>query len=676
MSTETHYITLDKENKEQVLATGNVVRANYSSTRDAYRDSVVVREDMNRKDYEYLRPDSKLPQDAKGKIDAAMEAYRMGIVRNIIDMMADFVCKGVDLAHPTKSVEKFYKEWWKKIRGQNRSERIANTLYRTANVVVTRAYANLKPKQKQELSSGELLDNDVEPQQTALRSNYRIPWSYTVQNPVALEVLGGDIDLLLGKDKLRYGVRLNQTLLAQINDAKIMAKYNKNRPVLIQSLLNISGAGEPDIYPLPENDTIAMFYKKDDWELWAVPMTDSILPDLQVYNKLRLTDLAALDGACNYLRIIKLGDLDSKLWPTAGAFAELSGMLQSNSAGGPMDIVWGPDIDLIESKTDIANFLNNEKYVPTLNAIYTGLGIPPALVGLNQSSTTGSAFFTLKTLIERLEYVRNIITAFWENELNIVAREMNFASPAKLVFDTPTISDESTENKLLIELLDRNIISAEAVLERTNYYPLIEKARLNQEKKARERGKMPEKVSALQLPEQQMKMADKTVEGQIKVVKAKPVPKAPGLAGKKKGKPGQGRAKGQKDASKRKPRALKPRTKAVAGAMAWARESQRQVSDILTPLYLKAVDKKNLRQLTIDEFNSLEAVKFKVLIQCEPETKVTEDFVIEKLGTEIESELFSARDSIIEENKDKSIDYIRDLEASMFASESLEYFGV
>ena len=44
-----------------------------------------------------------------------------------------------------------------------------------------------------------------------------------------------------------------------------------------------------------------------------------------------------------------------------------------------MDLVWGPDIELLESKTNVHQFLGEAKYTPHLNSVYAGLGIPPTL---------------------------------------------------------------------------------------------------------------------------------------------------------------------------------------------------------------------------------------------------------------------------------------------------------
>ena len=629
-----------------------VEKSSYNHAKAAYRTTntdVIIRDDFNRTDYEFLRPDSEIPENPKLRIIACLQAYdKIGIIRNIIDMMGDFVCKGIDLAHKTKVYEKFYKEWWKRIGGKERSERIANLLYRAGNVVIKRSYAQLTQNESDNLKSGKMLDGQIITSSgPKKRNSYRIPWDYTIMNPASLEVLGGDLAPLLGRQNFTYGVRLDKTMIDQIREANAGLKKGSEafRVPLPSSLLNFSDEKKPNIFYLDKNDTIPLFYKKDDWQVWATPMTFPLLPDLQVYVKLRLTDLSALDGACNYLRIIKLGDIEGKIWPAEGSFEKMSSILSSNSAGGPIDIVWGPDIDILESKTDIADFLTNDKYVPTLNAIYSGLGIPPALTGISGSSgqTFSNSFITLKTLIERLEYVRNIIVSFWENELNLLAKEMGFSSPAQLVFEHPTITDESIANKLLIELLDRNLISEQAVMERTNFYSEIENARKLREVKLREKGKMPQKVSALQIPENQTDSVDNG-----------------------------GRELGQKDSVKRKTRKAKPRTRFVSQATAWAIETQEQISDILTPIYLKAIGKSNLRQLTDQEFDSLESIKFDLLYNAKPGDVINEDFIKNNASKSAPQDVILDISSMTK-GIDK-IDKVRNIKASYCAMNKLSYF--
>lgn len=53
-----------------------------------------------------------------------MQAYdKVGIVRNVIDLMGDFASQGLTLVHPNKSIERFYRKWFENVNGLDRSER-------------------------------------------------------------------------------------------------------------------------------------------------------------------------------------------------------------------------------------------------------------------------------------------------------------------------------------------------------------------------------------------------------------------------------------------------------------------------------------------------------------------------------------------------------------------------
>ena len=58
------------------------------------------------------------------------------------------------------------------------------------------------------------------------------------------------------------------------------------------------------------------YYKKDDWMLWSNPMIYAILDDIMMLEKMKLADIAALDGAISNIRLWKLGSLEEKILPT------------------------------------------------------------------------------------------------------------------------------------------------------------------------------------------------------------------------------------------------------------------------------------------------------------------------------------------------------------------------
>ena len=70
-----------------------------------------VRPGFTSKDYYAFRPDESVPNQQRRIIRMCMDAYdKVGIIRNIIDLMGDFGSQGIQIVHRDKSVEKFYQQ--------------------------------------------------------------------------------------------------------------------------------------------------------------------------------------------------------------------------------------------------------------------------------------------------------------------------------------------------------------------------------------------------------------------------------------------------------------------------------------------------------------------------------------------------------------------------------------
>ena len=564
-----------------------------------------VRPEFTRRDYDAHRPSERVPNSQKKVIKMCMDAYKkVGYVRNIIDLMGDFACQGISLVHESKSVESFYQEWFKKVNGKERSERFLNMLYRSGNVVAYRSTAKMTDRIKKYLKS--VSDADIKVKVTQFDKRV-IPWRYTFFNPVAIDIVDGRMNLVVSK--LKYGNHANTDVMSPVG--QLSRNYVKSLPPDIQAALN---KGDNRI-PLDEERIITYFYKKDDWEPWANPMVEAILDDIILLEKLKLADAAAADGAISNIRLWTLGDLDSGLIPNKAAIDHLRGVLASNTGGGTMELVWGPELSFKESDTKVHNFLGPEKYEAVQNSIYAGLGVPPTLTGLasNGGGMTNN-FISLKTMVERLQYGREQLISFWEREIEIVRRAMGFRKGAMVQFDQMSLADEASEKNLLIQLADRNIISQETVLERFKEHPQIERVRLEREDKYRDKDKLPEKAGPFHNPEKDFEMekidkqAENDIERQKEANKNKPKPSAPN-----------GRPAFKKDSGPRKQRTEKPRGKpGVAQLIVWSQDAFDVVSDVVSKGYLSTKAKPSLRSLTKEESIELESLKVDVLFGLEP----------------------------------------------------------
>lgn len=625
-----------------------------------------VRDGFDKRDYDYFRPGEASPRTQRDVIAGCMQAYdKIGIIRNVIDTMGDFAAGGIDLAHPNPRIEAVYKKWAKIVGMKERSERFANTLCRTGNVVVKRHKALLPEAYRKniELAMGSTGGNgDIKPQKPMPLKPGEIPWKYTILNPLQVDVIGGDLAPFIGQLGFSYALLLPAALIRKVkhpaNDAE-KALIKKLPPKVRQGLKD----GNRSV-PLDDDELVVFYYKKDDWQVWANPFFYSILDNLITLKKMELADRAALDGALSHIRLWRLGSLENRILPTAAGIAQLSTLLLNSSGnGGVLDLIWGPELDLKETSTDVHQFLGSAKYQPLMDQIYAGLGIPPTLTGGENKGGFTNNFISLRVLIERLQYVRNQLTEFWEYEIRLFQRGMGFKQPARLIFDRMTLTDESAILALYLQLLDRNVISAESVQRRFGEVPDIENTRLRRETRQREAGRLPQKVSPFHNPTQEQaletifaqsgaytpsefgvdllpaKPGQKTpLEVKMETTPVKTGPPGPGGPAQPEtpsGVPQQGRPVNSKDTEKRKQKVVKPRSAKGNGyldALLWAEAAQEKIAEITTPLYLQSLGKKNLRQLTTSEARDFEDFKFALLCSLPEDAEVTETQVAQAMS--------------------------------------------
>lgn len=602
---------------------------NKSTASDAYRTFIdiepnrSVRPGFNKLDYYAFRQTESVPNQQRRIIKMCMDAYdRVGIIRNIIDLMGDFGSQGINIVHPNKTVEKFYQQWFKSVNGKERSERFLNNLYKTGNVIMYRSYANVTPDLEKYMKS---LAKDIRVEVPDLKAN-QIPWRYNFFNPMTIDMKDGKLALFMGAanytlntgtflDSFAGGSLPNDVLDSLPADIK-KALLNKEKRV-----------------PLDSERLCIFHYKKDDWQMWANPMIYAILDDIIMLEKMRLADMSALDGAISNIRLWTLGNLEHKILPNKPAINKLRDILASNVGGGTMELVWGPELSFKESSSEVYKFLGSEKYTAVLNSIYAGLGVPPTLTGM---ATNGGGFtnnfISLKTLVERLQYGRDLLIKFWEKEIELVRQSMGFRYKAYIQFDQMTLSDEAAEKALLLQLVDRDIISQETVLERFKEIPQIEKIRIQREFEDRQLDDTPDKAGPFHNANHKMDLEKIGLQnGKVNpqdvglkttvpkdILMPKPTVPGGGLANSPKPSNPNGRPVTKKDSGPRKQRTETPRSKpGVAEFVYWAEESWREISDVLTDAYLNSKSKKNLRQLTKSEVKELEKLKIDVLTNVE-----------------------------------------------------------
>ena len=591
-----------------------------------------VRPSYTRSDYDAFRPEEALFKDAKRSIQACMNAYRhVGIIHNVIDLMGDFASQGIIICHEDKKIQRFYRKWWKTVKGDEVSERFLNILYRIGNVVVKREYARVGRRNQKEMTKGE--DSLIE--KIRVRK-LRVPYKFTFLNPLSFDVKGGVAAAFVGEIALQQTI--SPEVITELKKPANKFLYDKLPPRVKEAIDNNTNKFDLDM----ENIDL-YYYKKDNWQIWAEPMIQSILDDIASFEKNKLADLSALDGIISNIRLWTLGSLEHKILPNPAAINKLRDIIASNVGGGVMDLIWGDDLKFTESNTQAYHFLGEEKYKPVLNSIYAGLGIPQSLTGNIGGASYTNNFVSLKVLIDRLEYGRSLLNRFWEKQIELVQKSMGFDKPAKLHYSTMISSDENAEKNLFKELASMNIISLETVRERFGENNDIESSRVKNEMKARKDKQIPVQSDPYHNANYEgefIKTALNTGELSIKDIIEDISPSNPGLKKdkmlndmKKNAPDKNGRPKFAKDTKPRKQRTVLPKTKSFASYILWADESQKKIADILNEPLLKFYGKKNLRELSTQESVEVEDIKFNVLTKLSPLSTVNHEKILPVLKT-------------------------------------------
>lgn len=635
--------------KENIYEDNFITKGNNGSrTFQNFDTNISVKSEYLRQDYNYFRVNEAVPKRQEDRTAMCIDIYKQnGVVHNVIDLMSDFSSQGIRFQHPIPSINRFYEVFSKKVGVKERSERFVNYLLKGGSIVIKKSYAKIGGKIEKKWKAA---SSDLEVKEKLIEKK-EIPIRYTYFLPTAIELVGQEVAQFIGKPI--YAIRLPTSFRSTVNqigkkiDDKVLEQLAEQIPADIRQQIKDNAP-----YIIPDQDKISVFhYKKDDCDSWADPLIGPILSDLLQLEKYKLADISALDGAISNIRLWRLGIIgdnpQNTILPNKAMINKLRNILANNPAGGTIDLVWGPELDFKESNSQVWRFLGAEKYEPVWNAIYEGLGIPPSMrVSGKGSSGTGN-YVGLNTLVKRLQYVRDILVSFWQQELAYIHEAMGFpGEPPKIIFDFMVFADEAAEKKLWIDLYDRNLVSAETIQEVFGRYPRFEKTRVVKEYRSMENGTYPDKASpyhnadkdhelkkiALQsgsiTPSEVGLELEEKKAGEIPAMEkqAKLAPKTPTSfpSTKKGGSPG--RPTSVKETKKRKPKP-KGRPSTKASMFTWATNAYSKISEIMNPVLLKTVSKTNMRKLTEEEADSFELIKFRALCNLTVFSEVSEDSV-------------------------------------------------
>lgn len=587
--------------------------ASTSSTTD-----VRMRPQYTRTTYEKGRPAERIPEgrtqmEQHEIMSLCSSVYdRVGIVKTFIDILSEFAAAGINITHTDPALSKFWKSWFEKIRGADRSEMFVRYLCKSGNAVVRRQFAKMKSDDVINLRRSADVDSLLPDASLSVKAG-RVPIKYTFYDPATVDLVGEAFAVFANNKQ--YALRVPLTNYMSLTRPKndLERKVWESLPQDIKD--GILGNKTQGYYyiPLPEELVYVAHYKKDDTEMWAKPMIYATLADIFYNDKLKLAKTAALDGMINCVKLWTLGDHTKDITPNPILFPKLSNILSNSVGGGGQTIIWDSAINYKEYYPPIENLVNFEENV---DAVLLGLGVPKSLIGGMEEGSSKINMLSFKGLLRKIEALRRALTEFWQTEIAYVQEAMGFRKEPFIEFAQTDLYDDAVWFDLLIKMVDRDLISDQRTLELIGENPVLEALRIKQENELRASGSKPPKAGTLHNPMLKDQQAHELKQAKIQaqsrnMSEAKPT-----------GNISKGRPQGKKDST--------PRSRTSKAALAAVAEGlYDKVDTFVTAAMLAEFGHKDARKLSAKQKTEIDDSIAWLFINVPPDANGSEDSLLE-----------------------------------------------
>jgi hypothetical protein len=474
---------------------------------------------MQRNDYTSLTWDTGtgwqegMPTDPKEKIRKAMSFYSTEpIVNKSVKLLAQLSNDTFKISAEDKKIELFFNSWWKDIGGSEFISWFFLEYYRSGNVITFKTLMPYVPSTKKDNTrASEVSDRSLKAleayngtyekyvnthyswtknkatkkQLTEAEKDFAtaadkwkvnsVPGAYTVLNPLAVNINGpSDFPWMQG-----ITMKVNADTKKAFQDpAKEMKEMLKTIPKeVVKEVL----AGSDSI-TLPAYLCSTVFRDKQPYERWAEPLCAHAFEALETRKEMRDMDKHTVRGVRNRILKVTVGSdkfpvLDNK---------ELSNLATMfNNPSRNLTIFWNHTLKIEFIEPDLTS-LNMDKYEPTTNEIRTTFGIAPVLTG-GSDSTLGNSIINIKGLVELVSESQEAFIVWFRKEAKMICESMGLKEVPEGNFNKLNFKDENDFVRVILQMVDRQVVSYETACETIGYYFPKELERLRNEAAIREK---------------------------------------------------------------------------------------------------------------------------------------------------------------------------------------------
>ncbi len=418
---------------------------------------------------------SKTGCDIRDAIMLCQKAYaNIPIFRNVIDIMSEFANTELVLEGGTEKSKGFIDKWMQKIGLWNIKDQYFREYYRSGNVFMYRL-------------DTKFTDDDFNRMSTIYGSDLinkgDIPIKYILLNPYDITTLKSS-----NFDGNVYRKILSHYELERLKDPK--TEYDqevlKTLDPKDQKAIKEGRFGTDGIYVgLDPSKLVYSFYKKQDYEPFAIPFGYPVLDDLNWKLELKKVDQAVTRTIENVILLITMGNTPDKGGVNPHNLQAMQALFKNESIGRVLVSDYTTKAEFIIP--DLNRVLGPEKYQIVDQDIKEAL--QNVVVGSERYSNTQ---VKAQIFLERLKEARNaFINDFLQPQIKLVCKNLGFRKYPIVKFQEIDLKDEVQLQRVTTRLMELGILTPEQGIQtiKTGLYPENEKIGEGQEEYVEDRQK-------------------------------------------------------------------------------------------------------------------------------------------------------------------------------------------
>ena len=395
--------------------------------------------------------------------------YNFAVFRNTIDLMTEFSVSDIYFQGGSKKSREFFTSFFKKISLNSLQDRFFREYYRSGNVFVYRFDAKITPADFTKIS------------QTFGAESYitdglkiTIPSRYAILNPADIQ-LGGNISFVSGK----YYKLLTDYELERLRDPRTEEDeevLNNLDPDVVKHIKNEKNASV--VMPLDTDKITAVFYKKQDYEPFAVPMGYPVLDDINWKAEMKKMDMAITRTTQQVVLLVTMGTEPDKGGVNQKNLEAMRSLFENESVGRVLIADYTTKADFVVP--DIANILDPKKYEVVNRDIQLGLNN----ILVSGDEKFANAQIKTQVFVERLKQGREMfVNEFLLPEIKRMSKTLGFKNFPTPKFEDIDLKDTGIYSKIYTRLMELGVLTPEEGIQaiNTGRLPTEEESKESQE---------------------------------------------------------------------------------------------------------------------------------------------------------------------------------------------------